>query len=124
MVQKTRTPVSRDEGMARWLDPEVVSRLRNMELRARLVVEGFIQGMHRSPYHGFSVEFAEYRQYMPVMRRATSIGRSTARPTATRQEFEGGQPQGRHPPRQGVDGLRGRRGHEAAVGEHVAAARS
>jgi uncharacterized protein (DUF58 family) len=47
------------------LEPEVVSRLRNMELRARLVVEGFIQGLHRSPYHGFSVEFAEYRQYMP-----------------------------------------------------------
>jgi uncharacterized protein (DUF58 family) len=36
-----------------------------MELRARLVVEGFLQGMHRSPYHGFSVEFAEYRQYIP-----------------------------------------------------------
>jgi uncharacterized protein (DUF58 family) len=36
-----------------------------MELRARLVVEGFIAGMHRSPYHGFSVEFAEHRPYMP-----------------------------------------------------------
>lgn len=36
-----------------------------MELRARLVVEGFIAGMHKSPYHGFSVEFAEHRQYMP-----------------------------------------------------------
>jgi uncharacterized protein (DUF58 family) len=36
-----------------------------MELRARLVVEGFITGLHRSPYHGFSVEFAEHRQYMP-----------------------------------------------------------
>ena len=35
-----------------------------MELKARLIVEGFIAGMHRSPYHGFSVEFAEYRQYM------------------------------------------------------------
>lgn len=35
-----------------------------MELKARLIVEGFISGMHRSPYHGFSVEFAEYRQYM------------------------------------------------------------
>ncbi len=43
--------------------PEVVSRLANMDLRARLIVEGFIAGMHRSPYHGFSVEFAEYRQY-------------------------------------------------------------
>jgi uncharacterized protein (DUF58 family) len=37
-----------------------------MELRARLVVEGFITGLHKSPYHGFSVEFAEHRQYMPV----------------------------------------------------------
>ncbi|MDL1893958.1 DUF58 domain-containing protein, partial [Sphingobacteriales bacterium CHB3] len=36
-----------------------------MELRARLVVEGFITGLHKSPYHGFSVEFAEHRQYMP-----------------------------------------------------------
>ena len=36
-----------------------------MELRARLVVEGFVTGMHRSPYKGFSVEFAEHRQYMP-----------------------------------------------------------
>lgn len=35
-----------------------------MELKARLIVEGFIAGLHRSPYHGFSVEFAEYRQYM------------------------------------------------------------
>jgi uncharacterized protein (DUF58 family) len=35
-----------------------------MELKARLIVEGYIAGMHRSPYHGFSVEFAEYRQYM------------------------------------------------------------
>jgi uncharacterized protein (DUF58 family) len=36
-----------------------------MELKARMVVEGFIAGMHKSPYHGFSVEFAEHRQYMP-----------------------------------------------------------
>ena len=48
-----------------YLQPHVVSRLSNMELRARLVVEGFITGLHRSPYHGFSVEFAEHRQYMP-----------------------------------------------------------
>jgi uncharacterized protein (DUF58 family) len=47
------------------LRPEVISRLSSMELRARLVVEGFITGLHRSPYHGFSVEFAEHRQYMP-----------------------------------------------------------
>src|SRR5690349_1931305 len=36
---------------------------RNLELRARVVVEGFWNGLHRSPYHGFSVEFTEYRQY-------------------------------------------------------------
>ncbi len=48
-----------------YLQPDVVSRLASMELRARLVVEGFITGLHRSPYHGFSVEFAEHRQYMP-----------------------------------------------------------
>ena len=49
----------------RYLDPVVVSRLKNMELRARLIVEGFITGMHKSPYHGFSVEFAEHRPYNP-----------------------------------------------------------
>jgi len=43
----------------------MVSRIRNMELRARLVVEGFITGLHKSPYHGFSVEFAEHRPYNP-----------------------------------------------------------
>ncbi len=48
-----------------YLQPQVISRLANMELRARLVVEGFITGLHRSPYHGFSVEFAEHRQYLP-----------------------------------------------------------
>ncbi len=48
-----------------YLNPEIVSSLKGMELRARMVVEGFIAGMHKSPYHGFSVEFAEHRQYMP-----------------------------------------------------------
>lgn len=46
-----------------YLDPEVVAKLGSMELRARLVVEGFITGMHRSPFHGFSAEFSEHRQY-------------------------------------------------------------
>ncbi|MDQ3020744.1 MAG: DUF58 domain-containing protein [Bacteroidota bacterium] len=49
----------------KYLNPSLVARLSNMELKARLVVEGFIAGMHKSPYHGFSVEFAEHRQYMP-----------------------------------------------------------
>ena len=49
----------------KYLDPVTVSRLKNMEMRARLVVEGFITGLHKSPYHGFSVEFAEHRPYNP-----------------------------------------------------------
>lgn len=49
----------------RYLDPHVVARMGSMELRARTVVEGFLIGLHRSPYKGFSVEFSEYRQYMP-----------------------------------------------------------
>lgn len=47
----------------RFLQPQVVAQLQNIELKARMVVEGFITGLHRSPYHGFSVEFAEHRQY-------------------------------------------------------------
>jgi len=49
----------------RFLKPDVVSKLSGIEIKARLVVEGFIAGLHKSPYHGFSVEFAEHRQYMP-----------------------------------------------------------
>jgi uncharacterized protein (DUF58 family) len=49
----------------KYLDPQVCSRLSRLDLIARLVVEGFITGLHRSPYHGFSVEFSEYRPYMP-----------------------------------------------------------
>jgi uncharacterized protein (DUF58 family) len=48
-----------------FLDPAVVARLSNLELKARTVVEGFLSGLHRSPFKGFSVEFAEYRQYIP-----------------------------------------------------------
>ncbi len=49
----------------RYLSPQTVSKLSRMDIIARLVVEGFITGLHRSPYHGFSVEFTEDRQYMP-----------------------------------------------------------
>ncbi len=48
-----------------YLKPEAVARLRGIDLRARLVVEGFLAGLHRSPYKGFSVEFTEHRQYIP-----------------------------------------------------------
>ncbi len=49
----------------RFLDPAILSRIGNLELIARTVVEGFVSGLHQSPYLGFSVDFAEYRQYMP-----------------------------------------------------------
>lgn len=49
----------------RFIDPNVLSRVSHMELRARAVVEGFVAGLHRSPYKGFSVEFMSYRPYMP-----------------------------------------------------------
>jgi uncharacterized protein (DUF58 family) len=49
----------------RYLRPDVIAKISNMELVARLVVEGFITGLHKSPYHGFSIEFAQHRQYMP-----------------------------------------------------------
>ena len=52
-------------GGQRFLDPAVVARLGHLDVRARAVVEGFISGMHRSPFHGFSVEFAEHRPYLP-----------------------------------------------------------
>jgi uncharacterized protein (DUF58 family) len=47
-----------------FLDPAVVARLGTLELKARTIVEGFLSGLHRSPLKGFSVEFAEYRQYI------------------------------------------------------------
>jgi len=49
---------------AKYLDPLVLSKLSRLDLIARLVVEGFITGLHKSPFHGFSVEFSEYRPYM------------------------------------------------------------
>jgi len=49
----------------RFLAPEVLARISSLELIARSVVEGFIAGLHRSPYLGFSTDFAEHRQYMP-----------------------------------------------------------
>ncbi len=49
----------------RFLDPAALARLKNIKLVARAVVEGFISGLHKSPYKGFSVEFAEYREYVP-----------------------------------------------------------
>lgn len=51
--------------MNAFLDPDVFAAIEHLELRAGAVVEGFISGHHRSPFHGFSVEFADYRGYTP-----------------------------------------------------------
>lgn len=47
------------------VDLATLMRIKSLELRAKIVVEGFMSGLHRSPFHGFSVEFTEYRQYTP-----------------------------------------------------------
>ena len=50
---------------ASLIDPATLMRIKSLQLRARIVVQGFLSGLHRSPHHGFSVEFSEYRQYTP-----------------------------------------------------------
>ena len=49
----------------KFLDPKVLNKITRLDLKARHIVEGFMGGMHKSPYHGFSVEFAEHREYAP-----------------------------------------------------------
>ena len=51
--------------MRKYLDPALIAQLQRLELKARLVVEGSLSGMHKSPYRGFSVEFAEHKSYFP-----------------------------------------------------------
>src|ERR1041384_6466221 len=46
-----------------YLKPEVIRQIGRLDLRAQFIVKGFLQGMHASPYHGFSVEFSEHRKY-------------------------------------------------------------
>ena len=60
MPESTATP----EYM-RLLDPDALTKIGRLEMIARGVVEGFVAGRHRSPYRGFSVEFAEHREYVP-----------------------------------------------------------
>ncbi len=47
------------------LDPRTLAKLKGLHLRAQHIVEGYVAGLHRSPYHGFSIEFAEHREYAP-----------------------------------------------------------
>ena len=58
-------PEGTNQPSFKYLEPEVVAKLSNLSLVGRLVVEGFITGLHKSPHKGFSVEFAEHRQYVP-----------------------------------------------------------
>jgi uncharacterized protein (DUF58 family) len=53
------------ENSPNYLNPKVLAQLEGLQLRARLIVEGYVSGVHRSPFHGFSVEFAEHREYAP-----------------------------------------------------------
>ena len=57
----TRTPTAGTQ----FLDPAVLGRIGNLQLLAKTVVDGFLTGLHRSPYLGFSIDFAEHRPYMP-----------------------------------------------------------
>src|SRR6266850_637219 len=49
----------------KYLRPEVIRQVARLDLRAKFIVEGFLQGLHASPFHGFSVEFSEHRKYVP-----------------------------------------------------------
>lgn len=53
------------ENYQKYLDPQTLARLQGLEVRARSIVEGYVSGVHRSPFHGFSIEFAEHREYVP-----------------------------------------------------------
>ena len=68
MIAKPRSKVSDEsatESGSAWLKPEELARLNSLELRAHSVVEGFLQGLHRSPFVGYSVEFSSHRRYGP-----------------------------------------------------------
>jgi uncharacterized protein (DUF58 family) len=62
-VAKAREKVPSATSAGSFIDPAALMRIKNLQLRAKVVVEGVLSGLHRSPYHGFSVEFSEYRQY-------------------------------------------------------------
>lgn len=53
------------ENYQSYLDPRTLASVEGLDIQARLLVEGYVAGMHPSPYHGFSVEFAEHREYVP-----------------------------------------------------------
>ncbi len=52
------------ENFQQYLDPQTLAKLQGLDFQARLIVEGYVSGLHKSPYHGFSIEFAEHREYV------------------------------------------------------------
>ena len=50
--------------LARYLKPEVIQKIARLDIQAKCIVEGFLSGLHRSPFHGFSTEFSEHRKYV------------------------------------------------------------
>src|SRR5688572_8115156 len=62
-LKRTKRP-TREESLTS-LDPRTLAKLKGLALRARHIVEGYVAGLHKSPYHGFSIEFAEHREYAP-----------------------------------------------------------
>ena len=61
----TTVSTSKSRSASGFIDPATLMRIKSLQLRAKVVVQGFLSGLHRSPHHGFSVEFSEYRQYSP-----------------------------------------------------------
>lgn len=59
------TAISSSRRLPGAVTPDLIARLSGLDVRARTIVEGFVAGLHRSPHHGFSVEFAEHREYLP-----------------------------------------------------------
>src|SRR5260370_7153141 len=57
-----RTPT---QSLSERFDPKMLAALEGLDFKARYVVEGFLSGLHDSPFHGFSVEFSDYRNYQP-----------------------------------------------------------
>src|SRR5215211_3164808 len=65
MSKSPSTPTPSPRSASTFIDPPTLMRIKSLQLRAQIVVQGFLSGLHRSPHHGFSVEFSEYRQYTP-----------------------------------------------------------
>jgi uncharacterized protein (DUF58 family) len=65
MSNAPTTSASNARSASSFIDPATLMRIKSLQLRAKIVVQGFLSGLHRSPHHGFSVEFSEYRQYAP-----------------------------------------------------------